>query len=81
VLVFLVLVGTIASLQLFELPYVLLQGPGPGLRGMTVVYYLYAYGISAGNFGFASAVGWALVLLTSLIAAAWLKASGAAKEI
>jgi ABC-type sugar transport system permease subunit len=81
VLVFLVLVGTIASLQLFELPYVLFQGPGPGLRGMTVVYYLYAYGISAGNFGFASAVGWALVLLTSLIAAAWLKASGAAKEI
>ena len=29
VLVFMVLVGTIGSLQLFELPYVLFQGAGP----------------------------------------------------
>jgi ABC-type sugar transport system permease subunit len=81
VLVLLVLVGTIASLQLFELPYVLFQGYGPKARGLTVVYYLYVYGISAGNFGFASAVGWALVLLTSAIAAMQLAASRAAREV
>jgi len=31
VLIFLIIVGTIGGFQLFELPYILLQGPGPGI--------------------------------------------------
>ncbi|HET6246244.1 MAG TPA: sugar ABC transporter permease [Tepidisphaeraceae bacterium] len=64
IMVFLLLVGTIASLQLFELPYVFFQGAGPGFRGMTIVEYLYQQGIQTGDLGFASAVGWVLLLLT-----------------
>ena len=62
-MVFLLLVGTIASLQLFELPYVFFQGPGPRLAGLTIVMYLYEQGIGAGDLGFAAAVGWVLLVL------------------
>jgi ABC-type sugar transport system permease subunit len=63
IFVFLLLVGTIASLQLFELPWVFFQGPGPGYRALTIVEYLYANGVLAGDLGFASAVGWILLML------------------
>ena len=63
ILIFLLLVGTIASLQLFELPFVFFQGPGPGYRALTIVEYLYAQGVLAGDLGYASAVGWVLLLL------------------
>ncbi len=69
VLSFLVLAGCVSGFQLFELPYVLLQGPGPGLAGLTVVGYLYAVGFGQGNLGYASAVGWALVVITMIAAA------------
>src|SRR5947209_3167180 len=35
--IFLIMVGTIAALSLFDLPYVFFQGPGPGFRGTTIV--------------------------------------------
>lgn len=63
VLAFLVLVGTIAALSLFELPYVLFQGFGPKLAGMTIVMYLYEHGFMAGDISFAAAVGWILVVM------------------
>ena len=63
VMVFLLLVGMIAALQLFELPFVLFQGAGPGYRALTVVEYLYVQGIQMGDLGFASAVGWVLLVL------------------
>jgi ABC-type sugar transport system permease subunit len=69
VLSFLVLAGCVSGFQLFELPYVLLQGPGPGLAGLTVVEYLYAVGFGQGNLGYASAVGWGLVGITLVVAA------------
>ena len=67
VLVFLIVVGLISGFQLFELPYVLLQGPGPGYSGFTVVMYLFSIGFQQGNLGYASAIGWALVLITVLV--------------
>lgn len=67
VLTFLILVGLISGFQLFELPYVLLQGPGPAYAGFTVVVYLFTVGFQQGNLGYASAIGWALVLITVLI--------------
>ncbi len=69
VLSFLLLAGCVSGFQLFELPYVLLQGPGAGLAGLTVVGYLYAVGFGQGNLGYASAVGWALVVITMVAAA------------
>lgn len=66
-LAFLVLVGTIQSFQLFELPYVLFGGPGPSSAGMTVVMYLYGVGFEAGDFGYASAVGWVIVLILATL--------------
>jgi lactose/L-arabinose transport system permease protein len=69
VLGFLILVGLISGFQLFELPYVLLQGTGPAYAGFTVVMYLFFVGFQQGNLGYASAIGWALVLITMLPAA------------
>ncbi|HWP40116.1 MAG TPA: sugar ABC transporter permease [Tepidisphaeraceae bacterium] len=80
VLVFILLVGTIGSFQLFELPYVFFDGPGPGYAGLTIVMYLYQQGFEAGNIGYAAAIGWVLVLMILVIAIAQLKVTGAAKE-
>jgi len=63
VLTFLIVVGMIGALQLFELPYVLFGGPGPNSRGVTVVMYLYLAGFELGNLGYASAVGWLLFVI------------------
>jgi ABC-type sugar transport system permease subunit len=68
VLIFLILVGTIGGLQLFELPYVLFQGAGPGLAGLTIVMYLFSYGIEDGDIGYASAIGWVLAAMILVVA-------------
>jgi ABC-type sugar transport system permease subunit len=57
------LVDLIGGFQLFELPYVLFQGAGPNSRAITLVMYLYQAGFGAGDLGYASAIGWALVLI------------------
>jgi lactose/L-arabinose transport system permease protein len=61
----LVLIGLVTGFQLFELPYVLMQGTGPGYAGVTVVTYLFAVAFQQGNLGYASAVGWGLVLIVA----------------
>jgi len=63
VAVFVVLMGTIGSFQLFELPFVLLNGPGPNNSGLTIVMYLYQTGFQTGDLGYASAIGWVLVII------------------
>lgn len=60
---FVVLLSLIGSFQLFELPFILLNGPGPENRGLTVVMYLYQYGFEVGDLGYASAIGWTLALV------------------
>lgn len=78
VLIFMILVGTIGGFQLFELPYVLFQGPGPGQAGLTVVMYLFTYGFWVGDLGYASAIGWALaamILVVSLLQTRVLRAT------
>ena len=66
-LALLMFVGTIQSFQLFELPYVLFGGPGPSSAGMTVIMYLYGVGFEAGDFAYASAVGWGIVAVVSVL--------------
>lgn len=60
---FVTLFSLIGSFQLFELPFILLNGPGPENRGLTVVMYLYQYGFEVGDLGYASAIGWTLALI------------------
>jgi len=63
VAVFVVVLSTIGSFQLFELPYLMLRNtPGPDQAGLTVVMYLYQKGFEAGDLGYASVVGWSLAL-------------------
>jgi ABC-type sugar transport system permease subunit len=57
------LLALIGSFQLFELPFILLNGPGPENRGLTVVMYLYQYGFEVGDLGYASAIGWTLAVV------------------
>ena len=80
VLVFLMLVNTIGALQLFELPYVLHDGAGPNGRALTIVMYLFGVGFEAGDLGYASAVGWVLVLLIGLIAWLQVRLTGFGRE-
>lgn len=69
VLVFMILVGSIGALQLFELPYVLFQQTaGPMFRALTVVMHLYGAGWTQGDLGYASAIGWTLVALILTLA-------------
>jgi lactose/L-arabinose transport system permease protein len=70
VLTFMILVGTIAALSLFELPFVMFQGSGPRLAGMTIVMYLYENGFMTGDLSFAAAVGWMLVVMILLVSLA-----------
>jgi len=66
---FVVLMSLLGSLQLFELPYVLLGGSaGPDNRGLTVVMYLYNTGFVTGDLGYASAIGWVLALFMGVFA-------------
>lgn len=61
---FVVLMSMIGSFQLFELPFLLLNGSaGPENRGLTIVMYLYQTGFDAGDLGYASAIGWALAAI------------------
>lgn len=61
---FVVLLSIVGSFQLFELPYVLLNGTaGPDNSGLTVVMYLYQTGFDQGDLGYASAVGWLLAII------------------
>jgi ABC-type sugar transport system permease subunit len=69
-LAYIVLIGTIGSFQLFELPYVLFQGAGPGGRALTLVMYLFIAGFGSGDLGYASAIGWILVVLLLVISLA-----------
>ncbi len=70
---FVVLLSIIGSLQLFELPYVMLNATaGPANRGLTIVMYLYQGGFEVGDLGYASAIGWAMTLILMVFALAQL---------
>jgi len=68
---FVVVTSTIGSLQLFELPYTLLQNNNSGFgadnSGLTIVGYLYQYAREAGDLGTAAAVGWLLTCMIFVI--------------
>lgn len=68
VILIVVLMSTIGSFQLFELPFNLLKGTsGPNKAGLTIVMYLYQRGFEVGNLGYASTIGWTLALIVMFI--------------
>jgi lactose/L-arabinose transport system permease protein len=64
-----VVLSTIGTLQLFDEPYVLTNG-GPNNATLTIGLYLYQNAFQYFDFGYASAIGYALTLLVALIAVA-----------
>jgi ABC-type sugar transport system permease subunit len=77
VAVFVVVLSTIGSFQLYELAYLMLgNGPGPEESGLTVVMYLYLRGFYSGDLGYASAVGWTLALIVLTISIGQMRMSG-----
>jgi ABC-type sugar transport system permease subunit len=61
---FVVLLSFIGSMQLFELPYLLVgAGGGPDKQGLSVVMYLFDKGFTVGDLGYASAIGWLLAMI------------------
>lgn len=72
---FVIILSLIGSFQLFELPYILLDGPGSEDRGLTIVMYLFQTGFEVGDLGYASAIGWALTFVLLIFGLIQLKIS------
>ncbi|AXE82343.1 carbohydrate ABC transporter permease [Streptomyces atratus] len=66
ILLLTVVLSTIGTLQLFDEPYVL-TGGGPDNATMTVTMYLYNNGFKYFDFGYASALAYALALIVSVL--------------
>ena len=84
VAIFVLLISTIGSFQLFELPYALMRGTtspyGPNNSALFIVGYLYDAAYSIGDLGLASAVGWVLALIILTVSLAQLKLTGASND-
>ena len=77
---FVVIMSTIGSYQLFELPFTMLnQGFGPKNSGLTIVGYLYNTAFQSGDLGTGAAVGWILCLIIFSISLVQLRVSGATR--
>jgi ABC-type sugar transport system permease subunit len=84
VAVFVLLISTIGSFQLFELPYALMRSTqshnGPDNAALFIVGYLYDAAYSIGDLGLASAVGWVLALMILTVSLVQLKLTGAGDD-
>lgn len=80
VAIFVVVMSTIGSYQLFELPYALLDGFGPKKAGLTIVGYLYSTAFDAGDLGTGAAIGWLLALIIFTISSIQVKLSRVTDE-
>ncbi|MET4783464.1 sugar ABC transporter permease [Glaciihabitans sp. UYNi722] len=69
VILFSVITSTIGGLGLFTEPQVLLgDNGGPNEGGMTIVLYQYNQAFTQFDFGYGSAIGWALFIISALFA-------------
>lgn len=77
---FVLVMSIMGSLQLFDLPYILLFGQGggggPNDAGLTVVMYLYRAGFQYLRLGYAAAIGWALFLIIFIVSMLQMKFLG-----
>ena len=70
IILFTTITSTIGTLQLFDEPYILTQG-GPNYATITLGEYLYDNGFTYLKFGFASALGYVMVIIIGLLS--WLQ--------
>ncbi len=77
--IFVVIIAIINSLQLFDVPFVLLDGEGPGGHGRTIVMYLYQK-FETSELGLACATGWTLAVLIFAVTMVQLHLMRAFKE-
>ncbi|MFE2104906.1 carbohydrate ABC transporter permease [Kitasatospora sp. NPDC059463] len=75
VVLFTVVLSTIGTLQLFDEPYVLTRG-GPDNATLTVSMYLYDNGFRYFDFGYASAIAYALTLIVAVLGALQMRLMG-----
>jgi ABC-type sugar transport system permease subunit len=80
VAIFVVVMSTIGSYQLFELPYALLNGYGPNNSGLTIVGYLYTTAFDSGDLGTGAAIGWLLAIIIFAISTAQIRMSRVMEE-
>jgi ABC-type sugar transport system permease subunit len=81
VMIFVVVLSTIGSFQLFELAYLLLNNsPGPDQAGLTIVMYLYQNGFLGGDLGYAAAIGWTLAGMVLVLSLIQLRITGTGRE-
>lgn len=66
IILFTTITSTIGTLQLFDEPYVLTQG-GPNYATITLGEYLYDNGFTYLKFGFASALGYVMVIIIGIL--------------
>ena len=79
VILFVVITAINGSYQIFTQPY-LLTGGGPRDQSLSMVMYLYNTGFSYFNLGYASAIGYTLVLIVVTLAMLNLRFFGAFQE-
>lgn len=75
ILLFALVLSVIGTLQLFTEPF-LITGGGPGNATLTLGVYLYQQGFRSFNFGYASAIGYAIALLAVVFSALQLRIFG-----
>ncbi|GLZ75516.1 lactose ABC transporter permease [Actinorhabdospora filicis] len=66
VILFCLITSTIGTLQLFDEPYLLTQG-GPDNATLTPLVHLYKIGFEQLDFGYASAIAWAVVAIIGVL--------------
>ena len=71
--IYVLILTTTNAFQLFELPFILLQGTGPNHTGLTLVGYLYNHSFLNGNLGAGAAVGWILTIIIFVFSLAQIK--------
>jgi ABC-type sugar transport system permease subunit len=79
VILYVSILSTVGSLQIFEEPYILTNG-GPANATMSVAQYLYIQGIAQLKFGYGSAVGLLLFVTIFAISALQLRTFGVFRE-
>jgi ABC-type sugar transport system permease subunit len=83
VVIFVVVLSTVGSFNLFELPMAMLertQGLGPDNSGLTVITYLNEVAYRSGDLGLGSAVGWVVALMIMGLSYIQLRVSRAADD-
>ncbi|MGL6201253.1 MAG: carbohydrate ABC transporter permease [Lachnospiraceae bacterium] len=74
IIIFCMITSTIGTMQLFDEPFILTEG-GPNNATITLGQYLYVNGFKYLKFGYASAIGYVMVIIIGLLSIFQLKAT------